>query len=516
MAERRQISDHAASAGLLLEQALSLHQEGRFDEAVRLYHQVIAAAPNYPDAYHLLGLCRLMRGDGEACLENLLRAVELAPHQASFHVSLANAYQELGRLDDSIAIYCDALAADPAHLGAHINQGYALYDLGRFEEAAQCFREALSQAPDSLEAMNGLGNVLMTLHRFDEAEKSFTKAIALDPSPVELHNNLGTVLRRQGRLDEALSRFRTALRIEPNDAGVHGNIGLTLMEQGALDEARQSYEMAAGLGIDDAETWLSYHALVYRDDDLSPAAELIERALACDPSHEQSHFHLGVIRDMQGNAAEAARHFAALKYDTQNYNPLIDSWEYAKSKSGSQTRHFKTTRETLDFCMDQATENGLVLEFGVRFGTTIRMIAARAGQDVHGFDSFEGLPEAWYGLEGQYSTHGRLPTVPDTVILHQGWFKDSLPGFLEEHPEPVRFAHIDCDLYSSTADIFKHLGPRFVAGSVIVFDEYLINEAWREDEFMAFQEAAAQYGWEYEYLVFGLLTKQAGVKITSV
>jgi tetratricopeptide (TPR) repeat protein len=110
---------------------LALHQEGRFDEAVRLYHQVIAAAPNYPDAYHLLGLCRLMRGDGEACLENLLRAVELAPHQASFHASLANAYQELGRLDDSIAIYRDALAADPAHLGAHINQGYALYDLGR-------------------------------------------------------------------------------------------------------------------------------------------------------------------------------------------------------------------------------------------------------------------------------------------------------------------------------------------------------------------------------------------------
>ena len=518
IAERDSLQDpnHVALIEPLLERALNEHQAGNLDEAILLYHQVIAAAPNHPDASHLLGLCEIMRGDVDAGLSHLSHAIELAPHQAAFRISLGNAYQECGRLDESMAAYQVALEIEPSNLSAQINQGYALYDLGRFDEAAAGFRNALEQVPDALEALNGLGNTLIALKDLDEAEKCIEQAIAIDLSHVELHNNFGSVLRQQGRLDEALSRYRTALEIDPHNGGVHGNIGLTLMEQGALDEARHSYEQAAALGIDDAETWLSYHALLYRDEDLNPAAEMIEKALACDPDHESSHFHLGVIRDLQGNEKEADRHFAALRYDVQGYNPLLDSWDYAKSHAGPATRYFKTTRETLDFCFDQSDGEGLVLEFGVRFGTTIRMIAARSGQDVHGFDSFEGLPEAWYGLAGQYSTHGALPTVPDTVTLHQGWFKDSLPGFLADHEGPIRFAHIDCDLYSSTASIFAELGPRVVPGTVIVFDEYLINEAWREDEFKAFQEAIKQYGWDYEYLVFGLLTKQAGVKITSV
>lgn len=46
-----------------------------------------------------------------------------------------------------------------------------------------------------------------------------------------------------------------------------------------------------------------------------------------------------------------------------------------------------------------------------------------------------------------------------------------------------------------------------------MFDEYLINDWWREDEYKAFQEAVAQRGWRYEYLAFSLFTGQAVVQI---
>ena len=50
-----------------------------------------------------------------------------------------------------------------------------------------------------------------------------------------------------------------------------------------------------------------------------------------------------------------------------------------------------------------------------------------------GFDSFQGLPrnigsdriQGWGG--GRYSTHGKLPTVPEHVHLHAGWFNETLP-----------------------------------------------------------------------------------------
>jgi hypothetical protein len=159
----------------------------------------------------------------------------------------------------------------------------------------------------------------------------------------------------------------------------------------------------------------------------------------------------------------------------------------------------------------------LVLELGVRHGNTIRQIAALAQQPVHGFDSFEGLPEAWHSeSKGSYTTRGVLPAVPKNVTLHAGWFEDTLPPFLAQHDGPARMINIDCDIYSSTKTVLDNLAPRIVPGTVLVFDEYIGNEHWREDEYKAFQEAVARYGWRYEYLCFSVFTKQVAVRITAV
>src|SRR5512139_2452087 len=66
--------------------------------------------------------------------------------------------------------------------------------------------------------------------------------------------------------------------------------------------------------------------------------------------------------------------------------------------------------------------DGLVLEFGVATGETLAVIAD-CRQPVHGFDSFKGLPGAWYG-EYQAGTFAQgPPTVPGAEI-HVGWFAD--------------------------------------------------------------------------------------------
>lgn len=91
--------------------------------------------------------------------------------------------------------------------------------------------------------------------------------------------------------------------------------------------------------------------------------------------------------------------------------------------------------------------------------------------------------------------------------------EDTLPKFLAEHAGHVRFVSIDCDIYSSTKTVLDQLAPRIVSGSVIVFDEYIGNEHWHEDEYKAFQEAVAKYGWKYEYLCFSVFTKQVAVRI---
>ena len=92
-----------------------------------------------------------------------------------------------------------------------------------------------------------------------------------------------------------------------------------------------------------------------------------------------------------------------------------------------------------------------------------------------------------------------------------------MPAFLDAHPTtPIRFMNIDCDLYSSTKDVFDAVAHRVRPGTVIVFDEYTMNPHWAEDEYRAFQEAVAEHGWTYEYLAISLVSYQAAVRITEV
>ena len=161
---------------------------------------------------------------------------------------------------------------------------------------------------------------------------------------------------------------------------------------------------------------------------------------------------------------------------------------------------------------------GHYLEFGVFTGGTMRFIAPRiGGRKIHGFDSFEGLPDAWGGFnlgERAFDVGGKLPRVPSNVELHRGWFNDSLPPWLASNPGPVAFVHVDCDLYSSTKTIFDLLGDRFIPGTVILFDEYFNYPNWEKHEFKAFQELVTQRGIKYTYL--GYARQQVLVRIDSI
>ncbi|MGD1216044.1 MAG: TylF/MycF/NovP-related O-methyltransferase [Terriglobales bacterium] len=137
----------------------------------------------------------------------------------------------------------------------------------------------------------------------------------------------------------------------------------------------------------------------------------------------------------------------------------------------------------LKAAMGQVEIQGLYCEFGVYRGETINFIASLVSGEVHGFDSFEGLPEDWkQGHEKGTFALASLPEVQPNVRLHKGWFEDTIPTFREQHPEPIAFLHLDADLYSSTRTVFELLGDGIVAGTVIAFDEFFNYPGWSEGE----------------------------------
>jgi ABC-type polysaccharide/polyol phosphate transport system ATPase subunit/peptidoglycan/LPS O-acetylase OafA/YrhL len=182
-----------------------------------------------------------------------------------------------------------------------------------------------------------------------------------------------------------------------------------------------------------------------------------------------------------------------------------------------ETPAFPDPLSTLEFGLSLAGQDGMVLEFGVFSGKTLRVIAeARDGKNVFGFDSFGGLPEDWRdGFPAGTFAVDEPPDVPGAELV-VGLFADTLPGFLDDHPEPVAFLHIDADLYSSAMTVLRHVGSRLRPGSVIVFDEYFNYPGWQEHEYRAWQEYAAESGLRYRHEGYTRGNEQVVLRITGV
>ncbi|WP_316168892.1 MULTISPECIES: TylF/MycF/NovP-related O-methyltransferase [unclassified Bradyrhizobium] len=196
---------------------------------------------------------------------------------------------------------------------------------------------------------------------------------------------------------------------------------------------------------------------------------------------------------------------------------LLSSVDYIDS-SMQDALGFETQRELLEYSLMQAPAQGHYLEFGVFSGGTIRHTAKRKPDvTIHGFDSFEGLPSAWGGFSlgaGAFSRDGKLPSVPSNVVLHKGWFSNTIPPWKQQYGGTIAFVHIDCDLYSSTVDILEGLVEHMRPGTVILFDEYFNYPGWERHEFKAWKEFVAAHDVKYEYL--GYARQQVLVRIVSL
>lgn len=183
-------------------------------------------------------------------------------------------------------------------------------------------------------------------------------------------------------------------------------------------------------------------------------------------------------------------------------------------------RKCTSPHDTLRYALSQVDGDGMAMEFGVYSGTTLRRIVeALPGRRISGFDSFEGLPEAWRpGFDsGAFAVadSAQIPDVPGAELV-VGWFADVLPGYLADNDGPVAFLHLDADLYVSTRTVLDHVGPRLRVGSIVAFDEFFNYPSWDQHEYLAWTEFVAERDVRFSYLAYTVDHEQVVVRIDAI
>lgn len=175
---------------------------------------------------------------------------------------------------------------------------------------------------------------------------------------------------------------------------------------------------------------------------------------------------------------------------------------WMRKKGYKLKRRFARREELFDLVGEAIGDHEvLYLEFGVFEGDATRhwsKLLLNPNSKLHGFDSFEGLPEDWRpGRErGHFSTDGQIPQIDDNrVKFFKGWFDQTLP-YYECPRHEVLVINLDADLYSSTIYVLKALKDKILPGTYIYFDEF----SDMEHEFRAFDEFITGTGMKFSLL----------------
>jgi predicted O-linked N-acetylglucosamine transferase (SPINDLY family) len=297
----------------VLEDAVSLHEQGRLAEAAALYRKMLADNPGNADALHLLGVVELQSNNPSAAAELIGRAIGINPRSAIYFSNLGLAFRALGRFDEALACYARALAIRPDYADALNHRGNVLRDLKRFPDALASYARALAVRPDFADALNNHGAALSDLKRFDEALASYDRALALRPDYAEALNNRGAVLSELKRFDEALASYDRALAVQPDHAEVLNNRGNVLSELKRFEDALVSYDRALAILPDYFEAWYNRGAALSELKRFDEALASHDRALSLRPDSADALNNRGnALRDLKRFDDSLASYDAAL------------------------------------------------------------------------------------------------------------------------------------------------------------------------------------------------------------
>jgi arylsulfatase A-like enzyme/Flp pilus assembly protein TadD len=226
----------------------------------------------------------------------LLAIVETRPGLVAAHQQLAEiALREhrpmdaVRRYESIVSLLAAPKSASNQHLRtekdlatAHFNLAFALREVGRNDEAIAHYENAVRIRPDYVDAHNSLGLALVRAGRYGEAIVHYERALQINPNQAQVHNNFGNVLQRTNRLPEAIDHYRQALRIKPDSISALNNLALLLAATGdprlrngaeAVKLAQRACDVTGRSNVNCLDTLAAAYAEAARFDEAVTTAE---------------------------------------------------------------------------------------------------------------------------------------------------------------------------------------------------------------------------------------------------
>lgn len=217
----------------------------RHDEARRLYAGILEKSPRHALARFMLGIAHAELRDFPAAIDHIDQAFALAPAQpAANRLVFANILLDGGEPARAEAQARAALDAPPPSAAVLNVLGVALHRQGRLDEGIAAYGAAIAADARHVNAHANLAAALADAGRLADAIDAQARALALDPASAANHFRLARLQHRSAHVFDAIEGYRRALAIDARDADWWLQLANALADGALLDEAREAYREA--------------------------------------------------------------------------------------------------------------------------------------------------------------------------------------------------------------------------------------------------------------------------------
>ena len=339
---------NSADVQMQLQRAQGLFQARRGAEAWTAIAPLRPAIDGHGQALRLYAMIAEGIGRIDEAADALRRIITIEREPPEIIGALADMLGKAGRHDESVVLWTRLVALHPHAADAHLNRAVGAANAGQHELAVAAATEGLARFPG-------------------HARLLATRAMAL---------------KNVGQLDEALAGFDLAIAADPNRALTRHNQAVTLRAASRFDEACEAFAKAGQHGMSGAHFLSNWAAAALEAGHVDQAADLYQRALHDDPTHDSSRRGLTRLEVEYRHGEGAFDHYAGWARRANDPRAWTD-WVTALT---AHQRHAEAEEAGREGLMSFPDDPALI--------ATTEFAAGIIGDAARSLEAFDRLPPA--------------------------------------------------------------------------------------------------------------------------
>jgi tetratricopeptide (TPR) repeat protein len=165
----------------LVKQGTTLHDEGKYEEAIGKYNEAIKADPDYATAYYELGYTMFITGRGRDAIPYMEKALKLDPKLVGAYDVLGSIYDDNKQFDKAVDYYKQGIKADPNYQMLYYNLAISCFRQGKYEDAEANVVQSIKLNPKHASSQRAYAMIAFKQNRRGVSLLAFSSFLLLEP-----------------------------------------------------------------------------------------------------------------------------------------------------------------------------------------------------------------------------------------------------------------------------------------------------------------------------------------------